>query len=118
MAENPDKARQKLLSMLGLCRKAGKLKSGFDQCGEALREGLVSLVVLAENLSPKTKKEARFLAAKHKAGVVEAAVSIDDIDSKTGRRAGVLAVTDKGFAAVIEELAASAARFEEELLNG
>ena len=53
-------SREKLLNMLSLCRKAGKLSMGFDSAKEALVRKASRLCLLAADCSPKTAKEVRF----------------------------------------------------------
>ena len=52
------------LSALGLARRAGKLNWGFDTAVEAMRSGACGVVILAADLSDKTKKNVRFEAEK------------------------------------------------------
>ena len=47
------------LSALGLARRAGKLNWGFDTAVEAMRSGACGVVILAADLSDKTKKNVR-----------------------------------------------------------
>jgi ribosomal protein L7Ae-like RNA K-turn-binding protein len=93
----------KLLSLLGICRKANKLVFGFEKSAEAMAARKAALVLLAADISTKTAKEVRFLAAANSAAVMEIDATIDDISQKTGRRAGVLAVTDIGLAAAVKK---------------
>ena len=53
------------LSALGLARRAGKLNWGFDTAVEAMRSGACGVVILAADLSDKTKKNVRFEAEKY-----------------------------------------------------
>jgi ribosomal protein L7Ae-like RNA K-turn-binding protein len=89
-----------ILGMLALCRKAGRLKAGFDPAEGALGRD-AALIVFAADASPKTKK--RMSEKAERAGVPCLALmsTADDIDYVTGKRAVVLAVTDKGFAGAI-----------------
>jgi ribosomal protein L7Ae-like RNA K-turn-binding protein len=93
----------KLLSLLGICRKANKLSFGFEASAEAIAAKKAALVVLAADISPKTAKEARFLASGSNTEVIEIDATIDGLSQKTGRRAGVLAVTDIGLAAAVRK---------------
>lgn len=47
----------KVLSLLGLCMKAGKVKSGEFATTEAVKSGKAWLVIVAEDASDNTKKE-------------------------------------------------------------
>ena len=48
--------KDKLYSALSLCRRAGKLAMGFDPVADNVGRGRAWLVLLAADLSPKTKK--------------------------------------------------------------
>lgn len=45
------------LSMIGLCMKAGKLKSGEFSVEQSVKSGDSYLVIIAENASDNTKKK-------------------------------------------------------------
>ncbi len=47
----------KIYSMLGLCMRAGKLKSGEFSVLEAIRHGMAELVIISEDASDNTKKK-------------------------------------------------------------
>ncbi len=55
-------SHDRLLSTLGLCRKAGKLLIGFDAVAEQARAGGLPLIALAGDISAKTAKEMAYLA--------------------------------------------------------
>ncbi len=90
------KVEDKLLSLLGICRKAGKLVHGFDAVAESVKKHEACLVLTAKDLSPKSAKEIGFISNKANVEVISAPVTISEIEGKTGKRAGILAVTDKG----------------------
>ncbi len=88
----------KALSTIGLCRRAGKLIYGFDAVDAELKkpETAVCGVLLASDLSEKSKKEARFIAAKKDIEVTELDATLDDIKGVIGKRTGIIAVLDRG----------------------
>lgn len=94
--------KDKLLSLLGICRKAGKLISGFDAAAESVKKGESGLVLTASDLSPKTKKEIEFITSKKHVETISVPVTIDEIGVKTGKHAGVLAITDTGLAQAVK----------------
>lgn len=47
----------KVLSMLGLCMKAGRIKSGEFQVTDAVKSGKAWLVIVPEDASDNTKKQ-------------------------------------------------------------
>lgn len=86
------------LSTLGLCRRAGKLIYGFDAVAAELEKPAAAVcgVLLASDLSEKSKKEVRFICAKKGTAVTELTATLDDIKSVIGKRTGIIAVLDNG----------------------
>ena len=76
------------LSALGLARRAGKLNWGFDTAVEAMRSGACGVVILAADLSDKTKKNVRFEAEKYHVSVLEPAFTMEEISAAIGKKAG------------------------------
>ena len=107
--------KNNLLGFLGICKKAGKLKHGFDAVKEAVQKGGVPLVLVTKDISPKTKKEILFESAKTNTEVVSVPATMVEIEQKTGKRAGVLAVLDEGFAKAVKESAALADEEEDSI---
>jgi len=88
----------KTLSLLGFASKAGKLSYGFDAVKTALIQKKSKLLLIANNVSPKSKKEVLFFGEKFKTQVVV----LDDFDMETvshaiGRRCGIISVNDTSF---------------------
>lgn len=96
----------RFLSTLGLCMRAGKLNFGFETVKSAVTEGTVHLLMTASDLSPKTAKEVAFLAEKYAVDLLALPVTMDQMRSAMGKKTGVLAVTDEGFAKRLKELQA------------
>lgn len=91
----------KLLSLLGLARRAGKLEPGFDAAVLAAREKKALLLLAAEDISEKTFKNLRYEGEKAGVPVQRVPVNIQTLGSACGVRAGILAVTDEGFVKAI-----------------
>ena len=106
--------KDRLLSTLGICRKAGKLVMGFDAVIEAVKLGQVSLILLSCDISPKTGKEAAFAAAKSNIEVTTAPITMEEIQFRLGRRCGVLGITDRGLANTVNRTVAACRANEEE----
>lgn len=89
-----------ILGLLGLCRRAGKLAVGFDATASAIKKRTAKALLFAENISPKTAKELRFLAAESTLPVLSLPFSKDQTGTALGlqKPVGALAVTDVGFA--------------------
>lgn len=96
----------RFLSTLGLCMRAGKLNFGFETVKAAVMNGSVYLLMTASDLSPKTAKETAFVAEKYAVALLSLPVTMDELRSAMGKKTGVLAVTDEGFAKRLMELQA------------
>lgn len=94
----------KWISLLTISRKAGKLIMGFDPAKEEVLAGRAKGVFLTADASEKTKKEVRFFCTQADVPVRETCFTMGDIQQAVGRKAGVLAVCDKGFADRLMEL--------------
>lgn len=86
------------LSLLGLCRKAGKLSLGHDACKQSLKNGGAQLCVICADASERLDGEISFLAQD--AGVTLYGVDYNQLDIRqaTGFKASVFTVDDEGFA--------------------
>ena len=94
-------SRERLLSLLGLARRAGKVEPGFDAATTAAREGKAALLLAAGDISEKTVKNLRYEGDR--AGIPT--VRVQPRMEELGRACGVLALTDQGFAKAAQELA-------------
>ena len=102
------KVKDRLLSTLGICKKAGKVIMGFEAVREAAALGQVSLIVLSGDLSPKSGKEIAFTAEKQNIPVCTAPITMEEIQSRLGKRSGILAITDRGLADTVLRTASRA----------
>ena len=93
----------KFTSMLGLCRKAGKLAAGRDAVAAALRKGQARLVFLTSDASPRHRRE--IVAADPDAPCVALGCAMKDLSPVFGKACCVFAVTDEHFASRLGELA-------------
>ena len=90
--------KHKLLSLLGMAERAGKLSPGFSRASSAIKSSKAQGVLLCSDLSAKTAKEIRFLCGPRQVPVWEPDVTIDELSAAIGFKAGVCAVCDPGFA--------------------
>ena len=95
--------QDKVLSMLGLAAKAGKVTSGDFSVEKLLSGPKARLVILAEDASDNTQK--RFKAKAAHAGCP---VLVHGVKDALGRSIGkearsIVAVTDEGLAAAIQQ---------------
>ncbi len=89
----------KIFSTLSIARKAGMLEMGFDVVKEAAETGKARLILLTCDLSENTGGKAKLLAQRCKVMMaVMDDVTMDEVEQGLGRRSGVLALTNQGFA--------------------
>lgn len=94
----------KLFGLLSMCRKSGRMAMGFDMSKEAAEKGKAELIVIASDISPKTEKEVRFFSEKHSVKTVKTNLTIDEFFHGIGKKVGIIAICDKGFAQKAEGL--------------
>ncbi|MBR1444423.1 MAG: ribosomal L7Ae/L30e/S12e/Gadd45 family protein [Firmicutes bacterium] len=96
---------RKLLSMLSLSQRAGKLLTGSDTVEEAIKKGNAFFVIIAENASENTKKK-----FKNKCEYYNVSYAINGKTEEISKAIGkvnrtVVAICDENFANRISELA-------------
>ena len=86
------------LGTIGLCRRAGKLIFGFDAVKDEIIKpgGKVKGVILADDLSEKTKKEVLFVCNKHGVTAFSPGITMDEIKGVIGKYTGILGILDDG----------------------
>lgn len=94
--------RDKFLNLLGICRKAGKLTLGAIKTYELINSGKAEILFVASDLSEKTEKELKFTAKNYNVAVVRTDYSIETLSAAIGAPAGVLSVSDQGFATALK----------------
>jgi ribosomal protein L7Ae-like RNA K-turn-binding protein len=100
---------QKLLALLGLANRAGKLAVGFSAVEKMVRRGQRPLVILASDIgaSQMSKVQRWDDGAGTVAGIMREAVSQEDLARALGReKLVVVGVSDIGFVKGIEKLKA------------
>ena len=95
----------KFLSLLGLCKRAGKLAAGEVAAEQAVRGKNAYLLILSEDASKNTKKKFRNSAAYYELPLAEIGTK-----EELGRAIGadmrsVIAITEEGFAKKLKQLA-------------
>ena len=105
-----DAIRKKIISMLSLARKAGKLTAGADPVKEAVSAGQVSAVFTASDLSERSLRNIEFTCRNSSVPTLPLGVAMDEMSAQIGRRSGILAVADKGMEEKIKSLLSDAAQ--------
>ena len=98
----------KVLSLLGLAKKAGRLEAGEEPVGAAARAHGARLIVLAADAADNTVRRAKRFAEAGACLCAEIPASKDELGRAVGRTScAMLALTDIGFAeAIAKRLAA------------
>lgn len=94
---------QKWMGMISLCRKARKLRIGFEPVKDSIEAGEARLVLFASDFSSKSRERMEKALAKSgdPPGCRTVEASMFELAKVCGKQAGVLAVADEGFAAGI-----------------
>lgn len=96
-------AQDKALTLLGFCRKAGKLVFGTEKVTELIKKGGFCLVILSEDISQKTEKELRYQANGRNVVFIRLQFDRKTVAHATGTTAGVLATANEGFAKAVSK---------------
>ena len=120
--ENKAPSPHRLAGVLGMCRRAGRLTTGFDAVAALLTQSGPLLVMTAADISPKSRKELEFAIQKAGRPAAEAAEILPlPLTKETAGRAlgvkkpvGILATQDPGFASAIRRACPGSNDTEEE----
>lgn len=85
-------------SLLGLCRRAGKLSMGHDMCKGAIRGKKACLCLVSCESSERVTEEFMTLCRDSGIKMFKLPLKIDEIHHLIGYKAGVITVDDSGFA--------------------
>ena len=85
-------------SILGMCRRAGRLSMGHDMCKSSLRSGKACLCIIGSDLSERITDEFKNLCRESGVRLFKIPLTIDGIHHLIGYKAGVMTVCDSGFA--------------------
>ena len=98
--------QDKLLSLLGICRRAGRLQWGHDACLESVKHGRAKLCLLSADASERLRREFRFAAkrAGEPLQILHIPYTMQQVKDATGYFAGVLTTEDEGFAKRLAQL--------------
>jgi ribosomal protein L7Ae-like RNA K-turn-binding protein len=94
----------KLLSFLGIAKKAGKLSFGHDAVKKLVIEGNCKLIILAKDYSEKSAKDIYKIKLNYKVNLYVINHNMSEIEKALGKFSGVIAISDCGFSKRIIEL--------------
>lgn len=97
-------SRNKVLSLLGLATKAGKIQSGEFSTEKSVKSGKASLVLVSEEASENTKKMFMNMCTYYKVPYYEFGGK-EELGHAMGKEMRAsLAIQDDGFSKAIEKL--------------
>ena len=81
----------KLLSLLGLARRAGKIEPGFDAAATAAKSGKAALLLAARDISEKTVKNLRYEGDRAGIPTLRVSAGMEELPGlrRAGRGAGL-----------------------------
>ena len=88
----------KMMHMLGIARKAGKLALGTEASIESVERHKSALLIMASDLSERTVRHFTLLAEKYGVKTLKVDTTMDGMAKSVGKKTGVIAVNDIGFA--------------------
>ena len=91
------------LSVLGLCKKAGKIKSGSYQVEEAVKSENAFLVIISEDASENTKKKYRDMCEYRQIPIYTYSTSFELGHAIGQESRAVVAVIDKKLALMVKD---------------
>ena len=90
-------AQDKFLSLLGMCRRAGRLQWGHDTCLLSAKNGSAALCLIASDASDRLRRDVH-RAAVQDVRVIDTFYTMQQFEAAVGLHAGVLSTADTGFA--------------------
>lgn len=98
--------KNKVLSMLGLARRAGRLSMGHDTALSAVLDKKAGLLIFASDTSERLRREFETAMEKKNISVpvFTPDITISEIHYSCGYKAGVIAVNDENFSKKIISL--------------
>ncbi len=87
----------KILTLLGFASKADKLGYGMDAAVGSIKAKKAHLIVLASDVSDKSRKEISFFAGE-KVPIIVLECDMETLSRAVGKKCGIISLHDKGFA--------------------
>ncbi|HCA04880.1 MAG TPA: hypothetical protein DEO32_03170 [Ruminococcaceae bacterium] len=94
----------RILSFLGICKRAGKLASGADTVVKSVNSKKSRLVLYAADFSENSLKPVLRAAGENGVRVIKLDCSKQELSFALGRLSGVLSVDDPGFASKLVQM--------------
>ncbi len=90
--------KQKLLSLIGFCKRSGNLSLGTTQVERSIQKKKARLIFFTSDISDGTKKRFENIASENKIDVLSIDLSSTDLLIHTSyKKVVVFSINDKGF---------------------
>ena len=99
---------RKILSLLGLARKAGKISEGSFKAENSIRSGKAALVIFSGDASAGTRRKISGICRTHGVPFIGFGNMAENGRAVGASDISVIAIEDDGFASKIAELAGQA----------
>lgn len=94
----------RLLSLLGLARRAGKITIGFDAVCASVAKNESKLILAAADVSEGTMRKLTNHLSESEINIREMPYGIEAINAAIGKPVRLISINDSGFAQKINEL--------------
>ena len=95
--------KEKILGVIGLAVRAGKLVSGMDIVLEEISSKKIKLVILATDTSAKSKENVKYVCTNNEIPVIEFS-TIEELSKTIGKsNRAIIGIKDKNFSEGIIE---------------
>lgn len=91
----------KFLALLGFAAKSGNISFGANNVKESLKRKKAKLVIVANDISEKSRKEIRFFAENAQIELINVNYDIAALSHATGKKGGIISINEIGFANAI-----------------
>ena len=87
----------KIMGLLTMARRAGKLSLGMDMSKDACKSGISKGVCTATDISPKSLKEIMFVCMCENVPLYSLGIDMKSVGIELGKSVGIISVNDGGF---------------------
>lgn len=87
----------KIMGLLTMARRAGKLSLGMDMSKDACKNGISKGICVATDISPKSLKEIMFVCSLENVPIYSLGMNMESIGIELGKKVGIISVNDGGF---------------------
>lgn len=94
----------KILSLMGICRKAGKITLGNDAVIESMQKHKAKLIIITSDVSKNTEKGVLSQAELHHTKIITVNRTKEEVGIAIGKYCAVVSIDDSGFANKLSKL--------------